>query len=98
MTTPAEVTSTSARAHGIGALQQRLVRWWRIVRLKRAPKRLRVVETLQIGEKRQLLVVSVDDRELVVGAAVNFLATLAELPTEAAKNDAREPDTETEWE
>lgn len=98
MTTPAEVTPISARANGVGALREKLARWWTIVRLQRAPKRLRVVETLQIGEKRQLLVVSVDDRELVVGAAANFLATLAELPTEAAKNDAKEPGTETEWE
>lgn len=95
MKTPAEVTQTSG-AHVAGPLWQRLERWWTTVRVKRAPRRLRVLETLQIGEKRQLLVVSVDDRELVVGAAANFLATLAELPAEAAKDDAKEPGTE--WE
>ena len=96
MKSRAEVTATVAWANGVGALREKLARWWTTVGFQRAPKRLRVLETLQIGEKRQLLVVSVDDRELVVGAAANFLATLAELPTEAAKNDAKEP--ETEWE
>ena len=51
----------------------------------RPPRRLRVSETLSLGEKRQLLLVECGDRQLLIGAAGNFLATLAELrpPTDA---------------
>ena len=53
--------------------------WPAVFRLARPRKRLRVLETLQLGEKRQLLVVAVGERQLLVGAAANFLATLAEV-------------------
>ena len=46
---------------------------------KRPPRRLRVAESLAIGEKRQLLIIECGDRRLLIGAAANFLATLAEL-------------------
>ena len=58
---------------------QRLARLWPAVRFARPPRRLRVIETLQLGEKRQLLVVSIGNRELLIGAAPNLMATLAEL-------------------
>lgn len=70
-------------------LWQRMVRFWPVVRFARTPRRLRVVETLQLGEKRQLLVVSAGKRKLLIGAATNFLATLAEL-----QPDEKEADTE----
>lgn len=89
MKSPGEITQANAWACRTGQLWQRLTRLWTAVHFSRAPKRVRVLETLQLGEKRQLLVVSVGERELLVGAAANFLATLAELPTEE-----KEPDTE----
>jgi flagellar biogenesis protein FliO len=38
-----------------------------------------VRETLQIGDKRQLMVVEVGERQLLIGAAGNCLTMLAEL-------------------
>jgi flagellar biogenesis protein FliO len=40
---------------------------------------LRVTERLSLGDKRQLLVVEWGERRLLVGAAGNFLATLAQV-------------------
>ena len=46
----------------------------------RPQRRLRVSETLALGDKRQLLIVQYGDRQLLIGAAGNFLTTLAESP------------------
>src|SRR4051794_25400142 len=46
----------------------------------RTVRRLRVRETLALGDKRQLLIVECGERQLLIGAAGNFLTTLAELP------------------
>ena len=62
---------------------QRLRRRWPSLRINRSPRQVRILETLQLGEKRQLLVVSVDGRKLLIGAAANFMATLAELERNA---------------
>ena len=88
MKSPGEVTQANAWVCRTGQLWQRLAGLWRAVRFSHAPKRLRVLETLQLGEKRQLLGVAVGERELLVGAAANFLATLAELPAEEKEPDA----------
>jgi flagellar biogenesis protein FliO len=58
---------------------RRLARYWAVVRVEHTPRQLRVRETLQIGEKRQLLVVDVGGRQLLIGAAGNCLTMLAEL-------------------
>ncbi len=50
----------------------------------RPVRRLRVSETLSLGDKRQLLLVEYGDRQLLIGTAGNFLATLAELRDPAA--------------
>ena len=49
---------------------------------QRAPRKLRVSETLALGEKRQLMIVECGGRQLLIGAAGNFLTTLAELHAE----------------
>lgn len=67
---------------------QRLRRRWSSLGITRAPRQMRIVETLQLGEKRQLLVVSVDGRKLLIGAAANFLAALAELERNAEETQA----------
>jgi flagellar biogenesis protein FliO len=57
----------------------------------RPARRLRVSETLSLGDKRQLLLIECGDRQLLIGAAGNFLATLAELrPAVGANPDAKE--------
>ena len=64
-------------------LWQRLVSASAKIRLalpSRPVRRLRVQETLALGDKRQLLIVECGDRQLLIGAAGNFLTTLAELP------------------
>ena len=63
----------------MAAVWQRLSRYWSVIRIDRAPRQLHVSETLQIGEKRQLLVVDVGERQLLIGAAGNCLTMLAEL-------------------
>lgn len=63
----------------MAAVWQRLSQYWAVIRIERVPRQLRVRETLQIGEKRQLLVVEVGERQLLIGAAGNCLTMLAEL-------------------
>lgn len=46
----------------------------------RPARRLRIRETLALGDKRQLLIVECGERQLLIGAAGNFLTMLAELP------------------
>jgi flagellar biogenesis protein FliO len=48
--------------------------------LGRPLRQLRVRETLALGDKRQLLIVECGERQLLIGAAGNFLTMLAELP------------------
>jgi len=59
-----------------------IARWWAEIRRNRPVRRLRIAETLAIGEKRQLLIVDCGERQFLVGAAGNFLTTLAELKTQ----------------
>lgn len=64
-------------------LSRKLISFW--TRLQhsfhsRTVRRLRVRETLALGEKRQLLIVECGERQLLIGAAGNFLTMLAELP------------------
>jgi len=60
----------------------------------RPRRRLRVSETVSLGEKRQLLLVEFGDRQLLIGAAGNFLATLGELPSSAEVKGNATPDHE----
>lgn len=63
------------------------IRWWACLQRSfrsRPVRRLRVRETLALGDKRQLLIVECGERQLLIGAAGNFLTMLAELP--AAEN------------
>src|SRR5436305_10389037 len=46
----------------------------------RPVRQLRVRETLALGDKRQLLIVECGERQLLIGAAGNFLTMLSELP------------------
>jgi flagellar biogenesis protein FliO len=63
----------------LAVLRLRLRRYWTVIRTPASPRQLRVRETLQIGDKRQLMVVDVGERQLLIGAAGNCLTMLAEL-------------------
>jgi flagellar biogenesis protein FliO len=63
----------------LAALRLRLRRYWTVIRTPAPARQLRVRETLQIGDKRQLMVVDVGERQLLIGAAGNCLTMLAEL-------------------
>jgi len=52
-------------------------RWWRA--RPRRERRLRLVETLALGERRFVAVVSLDGREYLVGGTPSSLALLSEL-------------------
>ena len=60
---------------------------------KRPARQLRVKETLSIGDKRQLLIVECGSRRMLIGAAGNFITTLANLEgCRAAESGEREAD------
>ncbi|HEX3738632.1 MAG TPA: flagellar biosynthetic protein FliO [Terriglobales bacterium] len=76
---------------GFNFLRTGLANLWRRLRrglAARPARQLRVRETLALGEKRQLLIVECGDRQLLIGAAGNFLSMLAELPGEERKANA----------
>lgn len=52
---------------------------------QRRSRRLALVESLSLGEKRQLFIVRCGSRELLVGGAGNYLGTLAELSSSASR-------------
>lgn len=88
MNSAQELNAITVAIRKPGLLWERLARLWPALRFARASRRLRVIETLQLGEKRQLLVVSFGERELLIGAAANFLAKLAELQPAEKEVDA----------
>jgi flagellar biogenesis protein FliO len=49
------------------------------VHIRQNKKRLRVCETVQLGEKRIVAVIQVDDKQFLVGGGSNSIALLAEL-------------------
>lgn len=51
----------------------------RLVQTHQARKRLRLCETISLGEKRFIAVVQVDGKQLLVGGATNGLSVLANL-------------------
>ena len=85
------MTATASTRLAWGAIWERAARYFDEVRHRRPSKQLRVKEALSLGEKRQLFIVECGSRQLLIGTAGNFLATLAELePADPAKDDDRE--------
>ena len=72
----------------MNTLRQRLRRYWSVIRTPVPARQLRVRETLQIGDKRQLMVIAVGERQLLIGAAGNCLTMLAELDRESTTEQA----------
>lgn len=60
-----------------------LKRWLFWQRPRRRERRLRLVETLALGERRFVAVLNVDGREFLVGATPQSVALLGELAGEA---------------
>jgi flagellar biogenesis protein FliO len=59
-----------------------LKRWLAKPRVRRRSRRLRLVETLPLGERRFVAVLSLDGRELLIGATPHSLALLGEIGEE----------------
>jgi hypothetical protein len=55
--------------------------WIQKVQVRRARKRLRLCESVPLGEKRFVAVVQVDDREFLIAGASNSVSMLTELST-----------------
>ncbi len=65
-------------------------RWWEwmggalaAIRVRKAPRRLQLCETLALGEKRFVAVIQFENQQFLVGggpASVNLLARLGETP------------------
>ncbi len=60
-----------------------LKRWLAKPGVRRRARRLRLVETLALGDRRFVAVLSLDGRELLVGATLHSLTLLGELSGEA---------------
>jgi len=75
-----------------GAFRARLMELWqRVVRLgRRPPKRLRLAENLQLGERRFVAVVEFDGARFLVGGTPSSLVMLSRLPDSGAVAKARE--------
>jgi flagellar biogenesis protein FliO len=54
-----------------------------------ATRRLRVAETMSLGEKRFVSIVSVDGREFLIGGGTSGVSLLAQLGTASESPDAR---------
>jgi len=50
-------------------------------------KRMRMIERYSIDQKRSLLLIAVDDRELLLGVGTDHITNLMELPTEQDELD-----------
>lgn len=83
-------SSLALPAHSL--LWARVISLWARVQQSfpgRTVRRLRVRETLALGDKRQLLIVECGERQLLIGAAGNFLTMLTELPVAGSPKSGR---------
>ena len=53
--------------------------WLRKIQIRQNNKRLRVCETVPLGERRFIAVIQVDNRQFLVGGASNSVSLLAQL-------------------
>lgn len=56
----------------------------RLSTVRRRERRLRLTETLSLGEKRFLALVEIGDQEFLIGGASNSVNLLGELPADEA--------------
>jgi len=79
----AESKTNSARTITAAGLYARLRQLWATVHISKAPRRLRLCESVSLGEKRVIAVVQYESQKFLVGAStrsVNLLARLGESP------------------
>jgi flagellar biogenesis protein FliO len=70
-------------ASGVASGWQRLWRALPALRVRKAPRRLRLCESLSLGEKRIVAVIEFESQQFLVGGSahsVNLLARLGESP------------------
>jgi flagellar biogenesis protein FliO len=63
----------------------------RNIKVRKAPRRLRVCETLSLGERRFLAVIEFDHQEFLVGGTGNSLELLARLQEGAVITEPSRP-------
>ncbi|MBK8095874.1 MAG: FliO/MopB family protein [Planctomycetes bacterium] len=68
------------------------VRWVRARRGLSATRRLQLVERLAIGPQREIVIVRVDGREVVLGVTGHGIRTVAAAPTPAGSPADSDPD------
>ena len=72
----------------LSAVWQRTSAWTKTqVAARQRRKRLRVCESVSLGEKRFVAVIQVDGQQFLVGGASNSIAMLAQLDKQAAFSD-----------
>ena len=61
------------------------------IQVKRCEKKLHLLESLALGEKRFVAVIQVEQQKFLIGGAVNSVTLLASLQTPATGPAARAP-------
>lgn len=75
--------STSRLGEDLLRFLRTLWSWIQKVQVRRAKKRLRLCESVPLGDKRFVAVVQVDDREFLIAGASNSVSMLTELRARA---------------
>lgn len=79
-TADAPITEAHSRiADGVLKILKKLWAQAAKVHVRQNKRRLRVCETIQLGEKRIVAVIQVDDKQFLVGGAPNSVSLLAQL-------------------
>ena len=74
----------------VTALSARAARLHQSLRRRRSERRLRLSETLSLGEKRFLAVVQFQQQEFLVGGTGNSIALLAKLDAPEVTSESRD--------
>jgi hypothetical protein len=74
---------------GAGSPLARAWTWLHAKYAQSATKRLRVAETVSLGEKRFVALISVEGREFLIGGGTSGVSLLAQLGTQETANAAR---------
>jgi hypothetical protein len=83
--------SRSAAGKAMGRIESRARAWWQRAfgMGKRPPRRLRLSETLALGERRFVAVVEFDRSRFLVGGTANSLVLLARLESDSGEGALR---------
>ncbi|MGA9527444.1 MAG: flagellar biosynthetic protein FliO [Terriglobales bacterium] len=88
---------TGGSARGTSGLQIFLQAMWaqvRKIQIRQNNKRLRVCETVPLGDRRFIAVIQVDNKQFLVGGAPNSVSLLAQLDKPEALSNAEKRNAE----